>query len=596
MMLGEGSPAASTEVHVWDKIEITLTAQGEYENPYTDVDVWVDLQGPGFERRVYGFWDGGQTFRVRVLAMQPGTWRWVSGSSLEDAGLNEQSGQFEASGWSEADKEQNPCRRGFLRPTVNGHALEYADGTPYFLVGDTWWSVPTFRFPWYDDDQPREIGPEMGLKDMVRYRKAQGYNCIAMIAAFPNWANDGYPRRVNLEYEQTIALRSAWRQAGTSSAKDMHNEGGRPFEFPGRVPGFEDVYPDVNRINPTYFQQMDRKIDYLNSQGFIPFIEVARRDGMGTWKRFYGWPDAYARFMQYVFARYQANNVILSPIHFDSGDATISSRDYNTPANQVSAKGIPAFGTLLSCNASGSSLVNFGDSDEAAWLSLHQIGNRRHHDSHWLLTEIYHESHPPKPALNGEPSYDVLSRPYDVGWPPGVIPGTRETALYCRSGMYGSVLSGGLAGHIYGAAGLWAGDVEPEAPYKTWDALTWESGAQMTHLKVFVLSEGRRYQDLVPNAELVSPSRTHDVQGNIGWAYCARTPDKSLFMLYFEADCPQSVVRGTVRDADYSAQWFDPRTGAWIEIGLLHSSVDAQIHLPEFPGEGDWAAKLELLG
>ena len=24
-----------------------------------------------------------------------------------------------------------------IRPTANGHAFEYADGTPYFMLGDT---------------------------------------------------------------------------------------------------------------------------------------------------------------------------------------------------------------------------------------------------------------------------------------------------------------------------------------------------------------------------------------------------------------------------------------------------------------------------
>ena len=50
--------------HVWEKVEITLQSQRQYENPYTDVQVWVDLKGPGFDRRCYGFWDGGSTFRV----------------------------------------------------------------------------------------------------------------------------------------------------------------------------------------------------------------------------------------------------------------------------------------------------------------------------------------------------------------------------------------------------------------------------------------------------------------------------------------------------------------------------------------------------
>jgi len=581
---------AVPEYHVWEKVEITLEAERDYANPYTEVEVWLDLCGPSVDKRVYGFWDGDHTFRVRVVANGAGEWSWTSGSNQQDAGLNGQSGAFEAVAWSPAELEANPCRRGFLRATPNGHGLEYADGTPCFLVGDTWWAVPTYRYRWCDDDSERAIGPDMGLKDMVRFRKAQGYNCIAMIAAFPNWANDGQPARIQLP--DGSFLRSAWRQAGTNSAKDMHNEGGRPFMFPGLVPGYEDVYPDLNRINPAYFQAMDRKIDYLNQEGIIPFIEAARRDGMSAWQAFYGWPEPYARYLQYLFARYQAHNVILSPIHFDSGHATISSRDYNAPANAVVSKGIPAFGTLLSCNAAGSSLNNFGNSDEAPWLTLHQIGNRRHHNSHWFLTEIYHESAPAKPALNGEPVYDVLSAPYDVGWPPGIIPGTEETARYCRSGHYGSFLSGGLAGEIYGAGGLWGGDIEPEAPYKMWDSLVWKSGAEMTHFRDFVWSEGRRFQDLVPDAELVEPNRTYQLQGNLGWAYCARTRERDLFMVYFEAGCPAVRLRGAAYLGRYQARWFDPRDGIWGEPFELQATAECEIDLAAKPSEDDWALKL----
>jgi len=38
--------------------------------------VWVDLKGPGFNKRCYGFWDGGKTFRIRITATAPGTWTW----------------------------------------------------------------------------------------------------------------------------------------------------------------------------------------------------------------------------------------------------------------------------------------------------------------------------------------------------------------------------------------------------------------------------------------------------------------------------------------------------------------------------------------
>ena len=75
------------QVHLWEKVEITLYSASDYENPYTQVQVWVDLKGPLFEKRVYGFWDGGRTYKVRLVATTPGHWSWVSGSNKRDAGL-----------------------------------------------------------------------------------------------------------------------------------------------------------------------------------------------------------------------------------------------------------------------------------------------------------------------------------------------------------------------------------------------------------------------------------------------------------------------------------------------------------------------------
>ncbi|HEY5465537.1 MAG TPA: DUF5060 domain-containing protein, partial [Clostridia bacterium] len=285
-------------LHTWQRYDIVLTAAIACTNPYTDVIVWADLTGPGFSRRVYGFWDGGLVFRVRVTATAPGTWTWVSGCEVQgiegaDPGLSGQTGSFEAAAWSEAEKLDNPCRRGFLRASANGHAFQYEDGTPFLMLGDTWWATPTTRFPWREDDvpgdeigdkggqssqglfRPDQIGPDKlersevcHFQDMVRYRKAQGFNAIAMLAAHPAWANDSYPVTVVMNDADRTVIRNAWQQAGTDSAKNMANEGGRPFFFPGRVPGYEDLVPDFDRINPEYFQAMDRKIYYLNDMGF----------------------------------------------------------------------------------------------------------------------------------------------------------------------------------------------------------------------------------------------------------------------------------------------------------------------------------------
>jgi hypothetical protein len=582
--------------HVWEKQELTFTAEQTYKNPYLEVIVWVDLTGPGFSKRVYGFWDGGQTYHLRILATAPGTWTWKSGSNTNDAGLSGKTGSFTAIDWTEAEKTENALRRGMIRPTPNQHALEHPDGTPFLAIGDTWYSLSSNRFKWYDDDQERPIGPDAGFKDYVRYRKAQGFNWVNVIAAFPNWKTDDKPWRLKMEDGTTV--RSAWVEFGTGSAKNMDNEGGRPFFFPGKVPGFEDYFPDMDRINPEYFKYLDRKIDYLNANGFVPFIEVSRRDSGMLWYKYYEWPASYVRYIQYVWSRYQANNTVLSPVHLDIIDETVSPDDYSNAIRIVKEKfGPPPFGTLLSANANPSTLENWG---ENSWVTFHQTGNMREHNNYWYLTEIYNLKNP-IPGMNGEPYYSGYKDNRGEGavnYKLGAEGGTERDNQLCRSGLYGCFLSGGFSGHVYGAEGIWGADIEPAAPTKMWDAFQWRSGAEVHFLRTFAFSIGKRYQELVPIADLVSPNKTHDVLSYDGWAYCARTPDKNIFMAYFENGCPKSQIRGAHLNSTYRAEWFNPREGTWQDVGdgHLHSSKIGVIQLPELPGKTDWGLKLVYEG
>ena len=578
---------------VWQKLELALQARRRYANPYTDATVWVDLEGPGFHRRVYGFWDGGSTFRVRLLATAPGLWRWRSGSRPHDPGLAGQRGSFQARAWTPDELAANPLRRGYPRATANHHALEHPDGTPFFAIGDTWWAAGTHCFPWHDGDRPRPIGPQAGFKDYVRFRKAQGYNWINMIASFPNWETDGLPWNLVMDDAAHTTVRSAWLQFGTDSAKNMSNEGGQPFFFPGKVPGYANVFPDINRINPAYFQAIDRKLDWLNQQGFMIFLEAARRDVSQCWKKYYEWPGSYARYIQYIWSRYQANHTVLSPIHLDIIQQSVSPADFQQAIDLVfKTWGHPPFGNLLSTNCNPSTLVNWG---ENSWVTLHQIGNRREHEYYWYLSEIYRDPHP-RPALNGEPYYAGYhdARGIPGGYKYGAQGGTPRDDRYVRSAMYGSALSGGLAGHVYGAEGIWGADVEPQAPVKMWTAFQWRSGAQMRYLRDFLFSLGRAYQQLVPDSWVV-PSRTALLKGYNGWAYAARTPDQRNFMVYFEKGCPAGRVRGALPGARYQARWFNPRRGVWRPPAVLKASNIGVIQLPPFPSRLDWALRLSIV-
>ena len=134
-----------------------------------------------------------------------------------------------------------------------------------------------------------------------------------------------------------------------------------------------------------------------------------------------------------------------------------------------------------------------------------------------------------------------------------------------------------------------------------WKAFQWPSADQMRHLKAFLLSEGSRYQDLIPCLDQISPHQAGQPKGVTGWAYGAKTAQQDLFLLYFERDCPQATLSGVRSDAQYIARWFDPRSGRWQEPKENPAVVasSGQIVVPPFPGEGaksrnDWALKLTL--
>ncbi len=582
----ENSKGSGTVEKIWDVQELVLSAETDYQNPYMDVDVWIDLKGPGFEKRVYGFWDGGHTFKVRFTATKPGKWSYVSGSFPRDKGLCGVKGCFTAEDWSEEEKKENPARRGILRPDPAGHSFVHPDGTPCFIIGDTWWATPTYRFRWCDEDTPHPL-EECYFKDLVRFRKKQGYNAIAMLTGHPTWANDGLP--ATIEMEPGVWVRNGWRQQGTQSAKDMHNSGGRPFLFPGTVKGYENLIPDFSRINPAYFHEMDLKIDYLHHMGMLSFIEIARRDVSTCWKKYGGWPDTYSRYIQYVFARYQAHFCLFSPIHFDWEQYSIPSREYNEPINRwLERYGAPPFGTLCGTNAAPTTLVNFGDSKEAPWLTFHQSGNWREHDHHWYLTELYY-SKPALPVVAGELYYP--------GYPDDNPPTNSEEAeMNCRAGLYGSFLSGALGGVFYGVEGVWGADIEKEAPYKMGETIQYRSGREAPLLRNFVLCEGERYLELIPNSELVTPNKAGEPLGYRGWAFCSATPRKDFALIYLEAECPPASLRGFPPNTIYRVSYYNPVEGSWRDGDKILTDSVGRVPLTLEKAVNDIGIKLIKIG
>jgi len=161
----------------WEPFEVTMGGSVELPNAYVDAlpdggkpFVVVTFAGTtgdakGLTYAVPGFWDGGRTWKVRFAAPAAGEWSYSAFST--DPVLRGVKGGLQCAAWSAGEKAANPTRHGFVGVAKSGpragRYFEYADGTPFLWIGDTWW-------PWLK----RGI-PFTRAKQVMDDRSARGF-------------------------------------------------------------------------------------------------------------------------------------------------------------------------------------------------------------------------------------------------------------------------------------------------------------------------------------------------------------------------------------------------------------------------------------
>lgn len=139
-------------VHPWDAVEISFEAQQQLDNPYTDglregeeaylKAIFQKTDGDAKEYKVSGFWDGDKTWKIRFAPPASGKWTYKTIST--DTAMNGKTGELVCQAWDENALKENPTRRGFVQVCKTGDRpgryFEYADGTPFLWIGDTWWN------------------------------------------------------------------------------------------------------------------------------------------------------------------------------------------------------------------------------------------------------------------------------------------------------------------------------------------------------------------------------------------------------------------------------------------------------------------------
>lgn len=186
------SQLSAQAIRTWEVYPVSFHSKKAPENPYSSLPVdggddmlkvtftGVTGEAMGHKLELTGFWYGGNEWRVNFAAPHPGTWEYVSVSTARE--MNNKKGKLEVKAWSEDELDENPVHRGHLRVSQSGknagHIFEYADGTPFLWIGDTWWN-------WTH----RRIKIET-FKLMVNDRADKGFNLGQLFVPGNGWGRE----------------------------------------------------------------------------------------------------------------------------------------------------------------------------------------------------------------------------------------------------------------------------------------------------------------------------------------------------------------------------------------------------------------------
>lgn len=148
----------------YQRFELTLKSSRSYDNALQQAEIRVLFISPlGETNRVYGFWDGGRTWRVRYQPNFPGRWTYYTMcSDTANAGLHEQTGEFLCTA---ATDEHRFAIHGALQVARDQEHFEHADRTPFIWLGDAAW-------------QAAARSSASDWKTYLETRAAQKYNAV----------------------------------------------------------------------------------------------------------------------------------------------------------------------------------------------------------------------------------------------------------------------------------------------------------------------------------------------------------------------------------------------------------------------------------
>lgn len=504
-------------VEQWTTYEISLESNKNYDNPYTDVEVWaVFTNKKGDTLKRPAFWDGGTTWKLRFAPIDNnGNWQWKSFSSnSKDSGLHGQQGSFKSSVYKGSN---GLLKEGLLRMSKGLRNVEHQSGKSFLVVADTPWAIP-FR------------ATKEQVYTYAKNRQDKGFNASLMMTVQPDTKAEG-PNKRNTEQ--------------------------------GFKRAFEDLANGhINKIDVAYFQYYDEIIAILLAHELVPVYQPVFH-GFG-WKglQVLGTnidPSEYVRYTKYLLARYGS----MPAFWLIAGD-----HDAKDPGVKESGMMLQEWDayqqpTGLHYNPCDDYIAEWAKNDpskhclhynkshqEAEWLDFQwtQTGHNNEHLYHKV--EQMYTNLPIKAIANGEPTYEGMNAGKNgLGWWQG-----EEAWL--------QMMHGGTMGVIYGAASLWQWKVSPsETGWGSWtdQPLSWEGALKL---------EGSTYVGLIGKIMKDIPVRDIEKRWDLSEGKPLLAKTDKLYISYLN-NGGEIKIKGVPSTLNYS--WINPKTGIPRRIGKVTS-------------------------
>eukprot|EP00039_Didymoeca_costata_P032356 m.37506 g.37506 ORF g.37506 m.37506 type:complete len:741 (+) comp9320_c0_seq4:164-2386(+) len=561
--------AASGSTHRWGVYERNFTSLNTTrQNPYLEVSMNVTFRmSSGASFLLPAFWDGGQVWKVRFTPPSTGEWSWVSEcSDTADSGLHGVIGSMTATEYTGTNQLY---MHGLLQASPNNRYLEHVDGTPFYWLGDTHWSGISSAEHWGDTNN-NSFGNGSMFKELVDTRFKQGYSV---------WKAESFA--IN----------------GGETGNPPVNDGG--FAWLGGAAGF------LKNMNPKFWQDVDRRLAYVNSAGIVVSLAFA---GIGRGFTSLDMESGIKLLARYNVARYAAYHTVWTTCQeycAVQGGQPIIDAWGRVAAYQYALDPYKRPNSMHNCF---NNPIAFHDQPWYTHVTLQQGHHMVSNVNHWLQQ---YNAVPPRPIVEDEANYELLFY--------GSHPGTPVPSWMTRQSAWQSQM-GGSFGFTYGGQGIWWAcfntsyvngncGTNGSPNFKTWyQALDFEVGGyQLSYMAKFFRQI--QWWELIPDATAITwdnhapqdtqfPVQKATLNRSTIVAYLPQYSANPATCACVEGNQTTGVVQGLQSSSKYSAMWFNPRTGESQTISnFITPEANGTWQLPPKPSEAlDYVFLMQEVG